>query len=247
MPQAGKRVIVRRRAARDRSPAVELTVRPVVPAFELRSGQARRFEDRVPGIVEIPVVDRDAPLLRHSLVESGARIGCEDVERRCLDAVLDCPLHGSREHRSVVGVHPEDEAAVDHHAEIVQAADGRGIVPPQVLILPLFREIRRVQRFEADEEAAQPRGDRTFQQIGSQHRVDGSSRLPEPAHAPHSVEQRRREPPVAEQVIVEKVQVTARKALDFRERRIDRLGVERFAAFEERFLVAEVAHVRAAA
>ena len=41
--------------------------------------------------------------------------------------------------------------------------------------------------------------------------------------------------------------MTAGEAIDLGERRIDGLRVERAPAFEERLLVAEVAHVRAAA
>jgi hypothetical protein len=169
------------------------------------------------------------------------------VERRRLDAVRDRPVDGAREHGAVVGIHPENEAAVDHHTEVVNPAYGGGVVPLQVLVLPLFGKVRRVQGFKADEQAAQPGGDRAFEEIWGEDRVDGSSRLPQPSHAAHAIEQRRREPPVAEQVVIEKVQVTARKTIDLGQRGVDRLGVEGLAAFEERFLVAEVAHVRAAA
>ena len=41
--------------------------------------------------------------------------------------------------------------------------------------------------------------------------------------------------------------MTAGQAIDFRQRRVDRLRVEGSPAFEERLLVAEVADVRAAA
>ena len=59
------------------------------------------------------------------------------MEGRRLDAVPHGPLHGSLEDRLVVGVHAEHEAAVDHHAEAVEALDGGGVVPSQVLQLAL--------------------------------------------------------------------------------------------------------------
>ena len=48
-------------------------------------------------------------------------------------------------------------------------------------------------------------------------------------------------------MVVEEVQVMSRQTLDLGKRRIDGLRIERPPAFEERLLVAEVAHVRAAA
>ena len=56
MAQAGEQIAVRRRAARDGAPAVELAVGPVIAAFELLGRQPRRLEDGMPRVVEIPVV-----------------------------------------------------------------------------------------------------------------------------------------------------------------------------------------------
>ena len=108
-------------------------------------------------------------------------------------------------------------------------------------------QVRRVERLESDEQAAQPRIDGLLEQIGREHGVDGAGGLPQAAHAAHAVEERRGEAAIAEQVIVEKVEMPARQPLDLRERGVDGLRVERPAAFEERLLVAEVADVRAAA
>ena len=80
-----------------------------------------------------------------------------------------------------------------------------------------------------------------------QHGIHRAGGLPQPSHAAHAVEERRGEAAIAEQVIVEEVQMTAGQALDLGERVVHGLRVEGSPAFEERFLVAEVAHVRTAA
>ena len=129
----------------------------------------------------------------------------------------------------------------------MQAADCRRVIAAQVLVLPLLGQVRGIQRLEADEETAESGLDRTLEEPGGQHGVHRGCRLPEPAHAAHAVEERGREPPIAEQVIVEEVQVTARESLDLGQRRIDGLGIEGAAPFEECLLVTEVAHVRTAA
>ena len=57
--------------------------------------------------------------------------------------------------RLVIVVHPEDEAAVDHDAEVVQTPGDGGVVAPEVLALVALDEIARGKRLEADEQAAQ--------------------------------------------------------------------------------------------
>src|SRR5215510_14294343 len=49
---------------------------------------------------------------------------------------------------------------------------------------------------------------------------------------------------VSEEMIVEKVQVPARQAVDFGKRCIDRLHIERASAFEKRLLIAKITDVR---
>ena len=129
----------------------------------------------------------------------------------------------------------------------MQPAHDRGVVAPDVLPLPLSRKVLRVHRLEADEQAAQSGRRGPLQQVGGEHRVDGTGGLPDPSHAAHPVEERGREAPVAEQVVVEEVQVPSGQPVDLRQRGVDRLRVERLPAVEERVLVAEVAVVRAAA
>ena len=144
--------------------------------------------------------------------------------------VLDRPLDRPLEHRLVVAVHAEDEAAVDHHAA-GRAGDGsparsRGAGSDTCRCSTRFVG---VERFEPDEEAAQARVHGLLEQTGREHGVDRAGGLPETAHAAHAVEQRRGEAAVAEQVIVEKVEMTAGQPLDLGERRVDGLRVERLA------------------
>jgi hypothetical protein len=71
--------------------------------------------------------------------------------------------------------------------------------------------------------------------------------LEETSHALHAFEERAAEAAIAEEVIVEEVQMPARQPIDFRQRIVDALRVERAPAGEERILVAEVAMLRTAA
>src|SRR5258708_7045133 len=73
-----------------------------------------------------------------------------------------------------------------------------------------------------------------FDGIAAQHAVHGGRALEQTAHPPHAVEERPGEAWIAEQVIVEEVQVPAGKTIDFREGVIHALRVERSTAFEER-------------
>src|SRR5690606_1919817 len=97
------------------------------------------------------------------------------------------------------------------------------------------------------EEAAQPAGGRFFQQAGTQHRLYCSRSLPQTTHAAHALEERRGEAGVAKKVVVQKVKVAPWQTLNFGQRVVYHLGVEPFAAGEERLFVAEITAVRAAA
>jgi hypothetical protein len=130
----------------------------------------------------------------------------------------------------------------------MKAADRRVVVASDVLVFALLAEIGGVDGLETDEQAPQPGRDRFLRQGRAlQHRLDGPGCLPQPPHSGHSVEQGRGEARIAEQVIIEEVQVAAGQPVDFRERVINELRVELFPALEEGDLVAEVADVRAAA
>ena len=111
----------------------------------------------------------------------------------------------------------------------------------------LLTRLPGVERLEPDEEAAQPGLRGALDQIAAQDRIDGRRALEEPVHPAHAVEQRAREAPVAEQMVVEEIEMASGQPRDFGERVVHALGVERSAAGEERVLVAEVAVLRAAA
>ena len=105
----------------------------------------------------------------------------------------------------------------------------------------------RRQRFEADEQAAQPGASRELDRVVAQDRIDRRGALEHAVHAAHAGEEVSREPAVAEQVIVEEIEMPARQPRDFGQRIVDALRVKRSPAFEERVLVTERAVVRAAA
>jgi len=84
-------------------------------------------------------------------------------------------------------------------------------------------------------------------EIAAQDRVDGCGPLKETAHSAHAVKERPCEPLVAEQMIVQEVQMTAGQAFDLGQRRVDTLRVERSTSRKECVLVAEVAMLRAPA
>ena len=117
------------------------------------------------GVVEIPVVNGQAVLCSETTIERRAGVRREDVERRRFDPVLDRPFDRALEHRAIVAVHPEDEAAVDHHAEVVKAANRGGVVAPQVLILPLLGQVGGVECLEPDEQTPQAGLDRLLEKI----------------------------------------------------------------------------------
>ena len=121
----------------------------------------------------------------------------------------------------------------------------------QVLEFALLGEVALVGGLEADEEAAQAAGNGLFEQArlqpGFEDRVDGAGRLPDAAHAAHALEKRRGKAAVAEQMVVEEVEVAAGEAVDLGQGVVHALRIEGAAALEERLLVAEVADVRTAA
>ncbi len=161
----------------------------------------------------------------------------------------DRPGDGALEDGGVVLIHAEDEAGVDHHAQGVQAADGLfvRVALPQVMRFALLAQVLGVEALEADEERAQPASGGFFQQAGLQNGAHGGGGLPDASHAAHAFEQRRGEARVAEQVIVQEVEVAPGQALDLPQGGVDGLRVKRSAALEEGVFVAEIAVVRAAA
>src|SRR5262245_50334901 len=176
----------------------------------------------------------------HPLEEFRSGVGRLDVEGRRGDALFDRPVDSSPEDIAIVAVHAEDEAAVDHDAEVMQTARDLRVVAAEILPLVALFEIRREERFEADKQAAQAGSRRVLDQVSIENRIDGGSALEQTVHPPHAVEERAGEPAIAEQMIVEEIEMTARQPRDFRQRVIDTLRVETTPAGKKRVLVAEV-------
>ena len=164
--QRAEKVGLRGRAPQDRAPAVEVAIGAPVALFELPRAHLGGAEDGVASVIEVPVAVQEAPLRLHPSKQLRARVGREHVEGRGLDALRDRPLHRALEDRGVVLVEAKDEARVHHDAQVVQAADGRPVVPAQVLPLALRAEALRSQRLEPHEQAPEPAGDRLFEKAG---------------------------------------------------------------------------------
>jgi hypothetical protein len=240
-------VLVMPGTARDVAPGVERSVRVPVARFELLGRHPGRLEDRVPGVVAVPVVVQQPPFGLHPAVETGRRVRRQDVKGRRLDALRDSPFHGPVEDGGVVIVHAEDEARIDHHAELTQPTDRGGVVATQVLPLVVVAQVALADRLEAHEQAAQTACHGRLENVRLEHRLHGPGRLPQPSHPSHAGEQLSGEAPVAEQVVVQEVQMPAGQAVHLGQRIVHGLGVEGPAALEECFLVTEVAGVRTAA
>jgi len=129
---------------------------------------------------------------------------------------------------------------------LVQSADGGGVLP-ELLAFPLRPQVALVEALEPDEEAAEPAPGGAPQQPGLEDRTDRSRRLPQAAHPLEPVEEGDGVGRIAEEVVVEKIEVPSRQQGDLRERPVDRPGIEGRPASEEGGLVAEPAPVRAAA
>jgi len=121
------------------------------------------------------------------------------------------------------------------------------VVPAEILTFVALRKVRRREGLEPDEEAPQPGLRRLFDEVPGENGIDGRCALKQPVHAAHAVEERAREPAIAQQMIIEEVEVPAGKPLDLGEGLVDALRIERATALEKRILVAEVAMMRTSA
>src|SRR5205085_6721692 len=232
---------------RDVPPAVKVAIGAMIARLQRVGGEAGRAVDDMAGVVEVPVRAEDPALGGERLVEAGPGIGRLDVEGGGGDSVAYRPVDGAVEHVRPVLVHSEDEGAVDHDAEITEAPRHRRIVAGEVLLLVACPEVRRVEGFEADEERPQTRLRRALYKVAAKHGIDGGGALEEASHAAHPLEQGLGEAAVAEQMVVEKIEVAAGQPIDLGEGGVDPLGVEASSAGEEGVLVAEVAMLWAAA
>jgi len=125
----------------------------------------------------------------------------------------------------------------------VQAPDRCGVIASQIVRLVLLAQVRRIERLEAYEQASKSSLDSVLDHPRLQDGLDGCCRLPKPAHAAHAIEERGREARVAKKVVVEKVEVASRQAIDLGKGVIDLLGIEMPALPEEGPDIAKIAPV----
>jgi PrpF protein len=223
---------VRQRRPGDRRPAIEFRIGPVVAILEHVRLQLRGPVDDVPRIVAIPVSRRDPAFVLHPREQARAGIGRLDMEGRRRDAVLDRPVDGAGKDIGIIVVHAEDEAAVDHDSDAMQPLGHRLVVASQILQLVAAPEVIRRQGLESDEDAAQPRLRGALEEVAAQNGIDCRRALEQSVHATHPGEQGAGKAPVAKQVIIEEIEVTAGEPGDFCKRVVDPLGIEGPAAFE---------------
>jgi hypothetical protein len=176
-------------------------------------------------------------------MQSGAGVRRHDVEGRRLDVLCGRPLDRAVEDVRRVLVETEDEAAVDHHAERVRATHDSRVVAREVLRLAVLEQVRLVERLEAHEHAAHPRLGSALDQVAAQDGIDGACALEDTTNAPHAGEELAGEAPVAQEMVVQEVDVAPGQPFDLGERGVDFLRIERLAATVEGVLVAEVAVV----
>jgi len=230
----------------DPGPTVVLTIGLAVSPFELLRRHLGRLEYGVPGVVLGPVSGQNASFGIETGGHTRARIGSENVECCCLDPLSQSPVDGSFKDARVILVKAEDEAPVDHDAEIVQFADGFSVVVSQIVPFPLRSQGFGRERLKPDEETAESARNGVLQRVASQHGPHRPRGLPEPVHAFHADEEGIGELRTAEQMVVKEVEVPAGKLRDLGKRPVDSSGVERPASAKEALLVAEIAAMRAA-
>src|SRR5262245_55266448 len=141
-------VAVRCCGFQNRTPAIERFVSPVITTLELLRRKTVRSIDDLPGVVEIPVVYRDAILCRHFCEKRGPRIRREDVKGRGRYSGFNRPIDRARKYIAVVSVEAEDEAAIDHDSETVQPPHNFTIAAPEVLAFAGNLQAVARKRFE---------------------------------------------------------------------------------------------------
>ena len=115
------------------------------------------------------------------------------------------------------------------------------IVASEVLAFVATAEIFLGEGFKSDEDAAQAGFGGFFDEVSAEDGIDSCSTLKEAAHTFHSGENGFREVTIAEEMVVEEVEMTAGQPFDLSESFVDTLRVKAAAALEEGILVAEVA------
>src|SRR5438270_9477395 len=129
-------------------PAVKIPIGAPVTSFQSVGREFCRAIDDMARVVEIPVAMEKTPLLCHALVQGRGRVGSENVKGRGFHSLLDGPFDGTLKDGFVIIVHAKNKAPIDHDPKIVETLDSSAIVSIQILILVLFLQIRRTERFK---------------------------------------------------------------------------------------------------
>ena len=192
-------------------------------------------------IVVIPVVGENAAVGFHLFEQGRARIWCKDMEGCGRNSLIQRPVNGSLKHFRIITIQSENEAAVYHDAQIIQAADSLTVAQARIPEFPALTQTIRIQRLETDEQASKPGFCRAFNEIALQYGIHCGSPLKQTIHTPHAVEQTAGELLIAKEMVVQKVQMPAGQTFDFSQRIIHTLGVKGFASLEKGIFITKPA------
>jgi hypothetical protein len=195
----------------------------------------------MPRVVQIPVSGQHAPLANHACVQLSAGVGRLNMKRCRGYAVFNGPVNCAPEHVFPIAIHSEDKAAIDHDAKGMKPIGNCLIVAAEVLPLVALSQILRCERLKADEEAAQSRFGCTLDQVAAQNGINRCGALKQTPHPLHTGEQSFRKPSIAQQMIIEKVEMAPRQPLYLCQRILNSLGIETPSTLKEGILIAKVA------
>jgi hypothetical protein len=133
-------------------------IRAPVAFLQLLRRHARGAKHRMARIIKIPIAVKQPPLFLQSVVKGRARIRREDVKSGGFDALRYCPLDCALEDIRLIPIHAENEASINHDAEVVKATDRFGIIGVEVLEFPLLPQGFLIDALETHEQAAQTAG-----------------------------------------------------------------------------------------
>ena len=169
------------------------------------------------GVVEVPVAVQQPPLRLHPPKERRARVGREDVEGGGLDALSTAHSTVRSKTAASSSSMPKTKLPLTMTPEAVQAPDGLAVVAAEVLGLALRAQAVGAEGLEADEEAAQAAGHGLFEQPGRSTEATVPAACQSRPMPRMAVEEGRGEARVAEEMVVEEVEVPAGQARDLGE------------------------------
>src|SRR5882757_3322346 len=129
----------------------------------------------------------------------------------------------------------------------MQALDGLLIILSDILPLVTLHQVISAQRLKSYKDAPHAGHCRLFDQVAPEDGIDGAGPLEHPVHPFHAFEQGSRKTMMTQQMIVEKIQVAARKTVDLQQSSIHFLCVKAASSFEKGIFITEIAVMRAAA